>query len=108
MSQPGGSSIFFLPGGPCIVTTQDTNDLTWAVKAKTLLFFIILTPEACKSYRWLSLRMKCQRLSRSLHEHLGLLSVAWLSLPSHPSRFPPSLPPFFPLFNFLIPQRSPP
>lgn len=77
-------------------------------ESKDASFFIIPTPEAWKSSCWLSLRMKCQRLSRSLHEHLGLLLIALLSLPPHPSRFPPSLPPFFPLFNFLIPQRSPP
>lgn len=46
MSQSGESSRFFLPGGLCVVTTRDPNNLTWAVKAKTFLFFIILTPEA--------------------------------------------------------------
>lgn len=50
--------------------------------------------------------------AKGYHVHFmntwALLSIAWISLPSHPSRFPPSLPPLFPLFNFLIPQSSPP
>lgn len=41
-------------------------------ESKDFFFFIIPTSEAWKSSRWLSLRSaEWQRLSRSLHEHLG-------------------------------------